>query len=172
MIYSTGSSHLLSAALTRATGASVHQYAARRVFAPIGVTLRPWTTDPQGISFGGNEMRLSPREMLAFGTLYLKRGRAAGGRQVIPEAWVDSSWVPRGRSPWSGHEYGYGWWIRRSGAHVVYYAWGYGGQMIFVVPPLELVVVMTSVADAPREGGHLEALRRLMTDEIVPAVAR
>jgi len=172
MIYSTGSSHLLSAVITRATKQSTHRYAARRVFAPLGITLRPWTTDPQGIYFGGNEMRLTPREMLAFGTLYLARGRAPDGTPVIPAAWVDSSWVPRGVSRWSGDQYGYGWWIRQAGPHTLYYAWGYGGQFIWVVPPLELVVVMTSAADVQRESTHLNALRRLMTEEILPAVAR
>lgn len=172
MIYSTGSSHLLSAILTRATETNTHRYTASRLFAPLGITLRPWTTDPQGIPFGGNEMRLSPRSLLAFGTLYLHRGRAINGRQVIPSAWIDSSWVPRGRSPWSGDQYGYGWWLRPAGEHTVYYAWGYGGQLVFVVPPLQLVVVMTSDADVGREGGHLETLRRLVTEEIVPAVSR
>lgn len=172
MIYSTGSSHLLSAILTRATDTNTHRYMASRLFAPLGITLRPWTTDPQGIPFGGNEMRLSPRSLLAFGTLYLHRGRTVDGQQVIPAAWIDSSWVPRGRSPWSGDQYGYGWWLRPAGEHTVYYAWGYGGQLVFVVPPLQLVVVMTSDADVAREGGHLETLRHLMTDEIVPAVAR
>lgn len=172
MIYSTGSSHLLSAILTRVTGTSTHRYMADRLFAPLGITLRPWTTDPQGISFGGNEMRLSPRSLLAFGSLYLHGGRAPGGRQVIPAAWIDSSWVPRGRSPWSGDQYGYGWWLRPAGEHTVYYAWGYGGQFVFVVPSLQLVVVATSAADVPRGGDHIEAIRRLVTDEIVPAVSR
>lgn len=172
MIYSTGSSHLLSAVIARATRMTTHRYAQRRVFAPLGLTLPGWTTDPQGIHFGGNEMRMSPRAMLAFGTMYLKRGRAPDGTQVVPAEWVDSSWVGRGTSRWSGDAYGYGWWIRRSGSHTIYYAWGYGGQFIFIVPPLELVVVMTSDADVQRDGGHLDALRRLMTDEIVPAVSR
>lgn len=170
MIYSTGSSHVMSAALARATGMSTHRYMATKLFAPLGITLRPWTTDPQGIHFGGNEMRLSPRSLLAFGNLYLARGRAPDGRQVVPAAWIDSSWVPRGRSRWSGDQYGYGWWLRDAGGHTVYYAWGFGGQFVFVVPPLELVVVMTSDADVGREGGHVEALRRLMTDGIMPAV--
>lgn len=171
MIYSTGSSHLLSAIITRATGMNTHRYAARRIFTPLGITLRPWTTDPQGIPFGGNEMRLTPREMLQFGTLYLHRGRAPNGRQLLSEAWIDSSWVPRGRSPWSGDRYGYGWWIRETRTHPVYYAWGYGGQFIFVVPALQLVVVATSDSQAARSGGHVEAVRRLMTDQVMPAVS-
>jgi len=171
MIYSTGSTHLLSAILTRRTGASTHRFAQRALAAPLGITLRPWQRDPQGIYFGGNDMYLTPREMLRLGALYLNGGRASDGRQVVPRAWVEASLQPRTRSGWSGHEYGYGWWSRTSGAHRVFYAWGYGGQFIYVVPSLELVVVTTSQSEATRrDGGHLGAVHRLL-DEIVAAAA-
>ena len=170
MIYSTGSTHLLSAILTRATRTSTHQYAQRELARPLGIPLRAWTRDPQGIYFGGNEMRMTPREMLAFGRLYLNRGRAPNGRQIIPAAWIDSSWVPRGISPWNGYSYGYGWWIREAHGHPIYFAWGYGGQFIFVVPSLQLLVVTTSDANAAREGGHLDAVHSLVDAYIIPAV--
>jgi CubicO group peptidase (beta-lactamase class C family) len=173
MIYSTGSSHLLSAIITRATGTSTRAYANRRLGAPLGIAFPAWPRDPQGIYFGGNDMYLTPREMLRFGQLYLDRGRA-GARQVIPAAWVDSSFVPRARSGWSGFEYGYGWWTRRAvtarGAHDVWFAWGYGGQFIFLVPSLRLVVVATSDSEArDRDGGHLDAVHDLLDRWIVPA---
>ena len=171
MIYSTGSTHLLSAILTRATGMSTHGYGERMLARPLGIPLRAWTRDPQGIYFGGNEMRMTPREMVAFGILHLRGGRAPNGAQVIPKAWIDSAWVRRTRSGWSGQDYGYGWWIRRSGAHDVYFAWGYGGQFIFVVPTLDLVVVTTSDPNATnRERGHLEAIYGVLDYSIVPAV--
>jgi len=171
MRYSTGSSHLLSAILTRATGTSTYRYAQRTLARPLGIRLRPWATDPQGIYFGGNEMRMTPREMLAFGRLYLHGGRTPDGTQVIPRAWIDSSWVPRTVSPYNGHQYGYGWWSRLVRGRRVHFAWGYGGQFIFVVPDLALVVVMTSESDAVgRDGGHLRALHALMDEHLLPAV--
>ena len=171
MVYSTGSSHLLSAILTRATGTSTHRFAARELARPLGFTLRPWTTDPQGIYFGGNEMRLTPRQMLAFGRLYLRGGRAPDGTQVLPREWIDSSWVRRTSSPWNGHGYGYGWWMREARGVPVYFAWGYGGQFIFVVPALDLVAVITSDPNTSRDGGHLGALHTLFDELIVGAVA-
>ena len=111
MIYSTGSTHVLSAILTKATGMSTREYANRQLGRPLGIIFPRWRTDPQGIYFGGNDMYLTPREMLAFGELYLSGGRARG-RQVLPRAWIDSTMVSRTRSGWSGHEYGYGWWLR------------------------------------------------------------
>lgn len=171
MLYSTGSTHLLSAALVRATGTSTHAFAQRALARPLGFRLRGWTTDPQGIHFGGNEMRMTPREMLAFGTLYLNGGRAPNGTQVVPRAWVDSSWVVRTYSPFNGNGYGYGWWHRRLAGRDVHFAWGYGGQFIFVVPSLALVVVTTSDPDTERERGHLDAIYALLERDIIPAVS-
>ena len=170
MLYSTGSSHLLSAILTRATGMSTYRYAETRLARPLGIALRPWQRDPQGIYFGGNDMYLTPREMLKVGTLYLDGGVAPDGRRVLPRAWIDSSGLARTTSPWNGHRYGYGWWIRESNGQRVLFAWGYGGQYIFVVPALQLVVVTTSDPEArTRDGGHLDAIHALLDEEIVPA---
>jgi CubicO group peptidase (beta-lactamase class C family) len=150
MIYSTGSTHLLSALLTRAADTDTWSYARARLAEPLGIRLPRWTRDPQGIYLGGNNMELTPRAMLRFGELYRNGGRHEG-RQVVPESWVRASWTPQTISPWNGYRYGYGWWIRRVRGHSVNFAWGYGGQFIFVVPALELTVVMTS---NPRGGGR------------------
>lgn len=169
MLYSTGSSHLLSAALTRATGMSTLAYARAKLAAPLGIELRAWQRDPQGFYFGGNDMYLTPRDMLKIGSLVLDRGRW-NGKQIVPSSWIDSAFVPRTVSPFNGNSYGYGWWMRRAGEYSVHYAWGYGGQFIFVVPSLDLVVVMTSDAESTRDGGHNRELHRIMEDEIVPAI--
>jgi CubicO group peptidase (beta-lactamase class C family) len=145
MEYSTGNSHLLSAILTRTTGKSTWQFAQDSLARPLGFSLAQWPRDPQGIYFGGNDMLLTPRQMMAFGELYLNRGRAKGA-QVVPTRWIDVSFVPRTRSNWSGEQYGYGWWIREMAGVPSYYAWGFGGQFIFVMPRLQLVVVSTSAA--------------------------
>ena len=143
MDYSTGNTHLLSAILTKATGKSTWQFANEQLAAPLGFTLAQWPRDPQGIYFGGNDMLMTPRQMLAFGQLYLDRGRVKG-RQVVPESWIDRSFITRARSFWSGQEYGYGWWMRELGGHRAYFAWGFGGQYVFVIPTLDLVIVTTS----------------------------
>ena len=145
MQYSTGNSHLLSAILTTTTRSSTWRFANDTLGRPLGFSFPQWPQDPQGIYFGGNDMLMTPRQMLAFGELYLNRGRV-GNAQIVPQAWVEQSFVPRGRSPISGNEYGYGWWIREMGGHRAYYAWGFGGQYIFVVPDLDLVVVTTSAS--------------------------
>ena len=102
MEYSTGNTHLLSAILTKASRTSTWRFANDALAAPLGFTLARWPQDPQGIYFGGNDMLLTPRQMLAFGELYLNRGRAKG-RQVVPESWIDRSIVPPPRTYWNDH---------------------------------------------------------------------
>lgn len=169
MTYSTGNSHLMSAILTRVSGRSTLDYARRFLFDPMGIRLAPWDRDPKGIYLGGNNMALRPRDMVKFGALYLHRGRWEG-RQLLPEDWIDRSWQQVATSRWNGHGYGYFWWIREWNDESVYFAWGYGGQYIFVVPRLELVVSVTSdIAQRRRGGNHNAAVHALLREHIIPA---
>jgi CubicO group peptidase (beta-lactamase class C family) len=168
MIYSTGNTHLLSAILTQATRRSTFAYAVERLAKPLGIKLAPWIRDPQGIYVGGNDMRLSAHALLRFGELYRNGGRA-GSAQVVPEAWVRESWSARTRSIFSGQLYGYGWFIAELGGKKLYYAWGYGGQFVFIVPELQLTVVTTSNPNGPRDFEHLGGIYDILRDCILPA---
>ena len=154
MEYSTGSTHLLSAMLTRATKGSTWAFLQESLGRPLGLTFSRWPRDPQGIYFGGNDMLMTPRQMVAFGQLYLNRGRV-GDRQIVPAHWVDASCTPRGRSRFNPDQtYGYGWWIRDFAGRQGCFAWGYGGQYIMLFRDLNLVVVITSstaVSDERRD---------------------
>ena len=171
MEYSTGSSHLLSAILTKASGTSTWQFAQESLAAPLGFRLAIWPTDPQGIYFGGNEMLLTPKQMIAIGELYLHRGRV-NGRQVVPAAWVDASCVPRTTSAWdSDRRYGYGWWIQEIGPATACFAWGYGGQYILVFRDLDLVVAATSsTAVSEERRGHRRRLLQLIEDRVLRTI--
>jgi CubicO group peptidase (beta-lactamase class C family) len=168
MVYSTGNTHLLSVILTRATGLSTRDFANRYLFGPLGTQIAGWTRDPQGYYLGGNEMNLTPRQMLRLGQLYLDGG-AVDGKQLLTPAWIQDSWGEYATSPWNGHRYGLLWWSRDSGPYKVHFAWGYGGQFIFVVPQLKLVAVMTSSLTASRNGRHNDALHRLVDEYLIPA---
>lgn len=170
--YSTGNYHLLSAALTEATGVDTRSYARSRLFAPLDIPARPWDRSPRGYYLGGNNMALTARELLRFGELYLEDGRW-NGRQVVPRRWIGRSWTPRVVSSWNGNDYGLGWWGRRLGGERVWFAWGYGGQYLFLVPRLDLAVVTTTAPE--RERGRRDtdrAIFRLLREEIVPEVRR
>ncbi len=167
MGYSTGNSHMLSVILTKRTGMSTRAYAQRKLFMPLGVQLRGWARDPQGYDFGGNEMFFTPRDMLKFGELYRRRGNH-NGKQLVPETWIDRAWGEYTTSPWNGHHYGYHWWTREYDGMKVHFAWGYGGQFIFVIPARQLVVVATASLNRGRDGRHLRSVHDLV-DRIMAA---
>ena len=171
MLYSTGSPHLLSAALTRASGRSTRALATEWLGGPLGVTIPRWLRDGQGVYFGGNDMLMSPRALLRFGELY-RQGGVIDGRRVLPAGWVEQSWTPRTTSPVNGHRYGDGWFAKTVGGHDVRFAWGYGGQMLFVVPDLALTVVMISDPSPQERGDHVDQLHVLLDEAIIPAAER
>jgi len=179
MRYSTGNTHLLSAILTRATGKSTWQFANEALARPLGFTFAQWPRDPQGIYFGGNDMLMTPRQMVRLGELYLNRGRATGDSsapQIVSPEWVDTSCIGRARSQFSGQLYGYSWWTREIGGQETCFAWGYGGQYVFVVPALSLVIVTTSSTDVSDERrGHrrtvFDMVERLVVDSMAETQA-
>lgn len=168
MIYSTGSTHLAGAALVEASGRSLLSLAREWLGEPLEVRIPDWMRDPQGIHFGGNEMRLSPRALARFGEAYRRDG-AVDGRQVIPQRWIEASWKPRGRSPWSGDQYGYGWFISELADQRSYHGRGYGGQALFVIPAAALTIVVTSDPAPPSNGAYFDRIKRLAA-RIVQAV--
>jgi len=170
-IYSTGNTHLLSAILTKASGESTWAFGQRELAQPLGFSLHRWPRDPQGIYFGGNDMELTSRQMEAFGEMYLHNGRV-GEEQIVPSEWVAESFLPRTRAQRGDELYGYTWFIEDFAGHQTFYAWGYGGQYIYVVPDLDLVVVTTSAPWAsPERRRHLSALRNLVENMVVDKIS-
>lgn len=170
MLYSTGSTHLLSAILTRVGGRSTLALAREWLGPQDGFVITGWDRDPQGIYFGGNNMAMGTRSLLAFGELYRTGGVTADGRRLLSREWVDASWQPRTQSRFTGDDYGYGWFLRGIAGEPVRYAWGYGGQMLYVVPSLGLTVAMTSDdSEASARTGHRDALHGLVADIITSA---
>lgn len=164
MLYSTGSTHILGAALAEATGQSLLAQARERLGRPLGIEIPPWTRDPQGYYMGGNEMALRPTAMLKIAKLMRDGGRY-NGAQVIPESWVDASVQPYARSPWSGLSYGYGWFLSSSGYTL---ARGYGGQIIAAHAKRNLAVAITSDPTQPaRSGGYFGDLMRLLDGPVL-----
>lgn len=170
MLYSTGSSHLLSAILTAETGGSTLANAREWLGSVDGFAIASWDRDPQGIYLGGNQMAMTPRSLLAFGELYRNGGLAPDGTRVISQAWIDQSWSPHTRSVRTGDSYGYGWFLRSIGGEDTRFAWGFGGQMLYIVPALDLTVVMTSdEATGSAYSGHRDDLHDLLA-EIIAAL--
>ncbi|WP_300584759.1 serine hydrolase [Marivita sp.] len=164
MLYSTGSTHILGAALAEATGQSLLAQARERLGRPLSFEIPPWTRDPQGYYMGGNEMALRPTAMLKIANLMRDDGQFEG-EQVIPQSWVAASTIPYARSPWSGLSYGYGWFLSPSGYTL---ARGYGGQIIASHKARNLAVAITSDPNQPaRSGGYFGDLMRLLDGPVL-----
>ena len=95
-------------------------------------------------------LRLRPRDAAKLGQLVLDRG-AWGGRPIVSAGWIAQSVRPRFQT--IGYFgglffYGYHWWLGRSLSGEQEVSWiaaqGLGGQRIFIVPSLDLVVMTTS----------------------------
>jgi CubicO group peptidase (beta-lactamase class C family) len=186
--YSSATSHLLSAIMADATGQSTLAFAKARLFGPLGITADnaleqtvnhwppteaedeayerapvAWPRDPQGYHYGGGGLRLPARELAKFGYLYLNGGRW-DGTQVVPADYVAASTRPQSE-PGGPGDYGYQWWVTNETGHDGFRALGYGGQLIQVIPDLDLVVVVTS--DVNQESHDPSKLVRAV---ILPAV--
>lgn len=137
LLSSTSSAPEVSAILSRAIGGSVAAYAEQRLFGPLGIIL----TD------SGNRLRLNAIDLARLGALWLNYG-SYGGRQIVPAAWVAQM-----TRPWSSTgdqiapSFGYGVWLTSADGHDAFAASGAGGQVLEVVPDLQLVVVVQSATD-------------------------
>ena len=164
MLYSTASTHLLSVILTKVSGKPTLQLS-REWLGPLeGFRVGSWHRDPQGYYLGGNQMAMTPRSLHAFGELYRRGGVTEDGTRLISEEWIRESWVRRTNSVFNGDGYGYSWFLRQMAGEQVNYAWGYGGQMLYIAPNLGLTVTMTSNDSAPSaRTGYRDELHGLMT---------
>jgi CubicO group peptidase (beta-lactamase class C family) len=164
-LYSNMAAHLLSASLSAVTGRSALSLADSELFAPLGISRREWPVDSAGLNTGDGELRLTLPDMARFGYLYL-RGGEWDGRAVLPEGWAAQSVAAhsQGGDP-EGDAYGYLWWVGREGKHACYYAAGWGGQLIEIIPDLDLVVALASSTDA----AHRET-RRFVERAVLPGL--
>lgn len=165
--YDSWSSHLLSVILTRVTGMSAAQFAQRELAEPMGLGRLTWFADRQGNNYGGFGIAASTRDMARFGSLFLHEGRWEG-RQLVPADYVRSATQQQVQGgwplgPWAG--YGYHWWILQlPGGGLAYSGIGFGGQYVYVVPSLNVVLAMSSDT---RPGQDTSVLFR---DFIMPAL--
>jgi len=163
--YDNQASHLLSVVLTRAIRQDPRRFAQQHLFGPLGIENYAWPLDDEGNLQGSSGLALTARDMAKIGSLYLRSG-SWNGMQLVPETYVTEATQQHnhGGSPVRAADYGYLWWVTRPpGETAAYFAAGIGGQLIYVVPARDLVVVIAG--DASGAGG-----RRLINQAILPAV--
>lgn len=173
--YNSAAVHTLGVVLQDAAGTPLPQYTAQRLFTALGVDTVAWEPLDRGTVNGGSGIALRGRDLLKVGQLFLQRGWSAG-TSVVPESWVDS--VTRPQFAWRTSigpvqrvTYGMLWWVSDANPGA-YFAWGYGGQFVFVVPSRDLVVVATTDWQSLTETTPAElaaAVMGVISADVVPA---
>ena len=168
--YNSGSTELLGAILKKATGKAVDQLAGTLLFAPLGIADFTWYKNPDGRPHAAGGLRLRPRDLAKIGQLILQRG-SWNGTQVIPSAWLDAATAPHIMGEFLFF-YGYQFWLGRSllNGHEVKWtaAVGLGGQRLYVIPELDMVVALNSgMYTSARQG---QVALQVLDRYVMPAV--
>jgi len=168
MVYSTGTSHLLSVIISKAAEMSTKEFAEKYFFGPLKIRVGGWDKDPQGNYMGGNNMALKPRDLLKIGQLMLDEG-VYNDEQIVSKNWIEESFGTYTYSNYNPYGYGYQWWNQKIGGYQTFFAWGNGGQYIFVIPEIEAVVVITSstLNTTPRRS-YKNTIFPLLEEQIIP----
>ena len=159
--YSGGATALLGRLIAKGTGRSLPDYARAALFDPIGLGRTEWVTSKDtwvfrqtgtgdGEPIAASGLRMTTRDLARLGQLVLDNGMA-DGRQVVPSDWLAECFVPR-VSVNELQRYGYQWYLGDmeflAGAGVRLEHWvgcaGNGGQRLYVMPELDVVIVVTA----------------------------
>lgn len=160
------SPNLLSVVLTRAIRQNARTFAEQNLFGPLDITNFNWIADSDGYLIGADTLSLTTRDMAKIGLLYLQRGRW-DNKQIVSSDYVANSTMKHNdtgnpRRP----AYGYLWWLTHTNTgQDAFVASGLGGQLIYVVPKLDLVIAMASSSSV--NGGSV----RFINDILLPAAS-
>jgi len=171
--YNSAAVHLLGVVLEEAAGTTLPEFARQHLFAPLGIAEAAWEELPLNRVNGGAGVDLRPLDLAKLGQLMLQDG-SSGTQRVLPAGWVTELSEPAHTwrntyGPLNALSYGGLWWTEDGGGnHEAFFAWGFGGQFIYVVPELDIVVVTTTQW---RGGaGIADALARDVLDLVVNEV--
>lgn len=172
--YNGGGTELLGNILEHVSGKPLEAFAREALFQPLGITDVEWKAYKNGKIAAAAGLRLRPRDAAKIGQLVLNRGQW-NGQQIVSADWIAQSITPRFQAIGffgSTLLYGYQWWMGRSlsgGKEIKWIgAFGWGGQRIFIVPELDLVMMTTAAQyGQPKEG--LAAID-ILSNIVIPSV--
>ena len=150
-VYCTAGVNLLGAVIRDATHRQLMDLFQEYYAGPLQIRDYHMNLTPSGDAYLGGGIYLRPRDMLKLGQLYLDGGNWAGKR-VLSQQWVTADTTQHSYFPNTeytpGHGYGYTWHLFEAKVggktYKEYMAQGNGGQLVMVVPDLDLAVVITA----------------------------
>jgi CubicO group peptidase (beta-lactamase class C family) len=163
----------LGEVVRKTSGLSADKFAEKYLLNPLGITDHRWKSYPDGTVDTGGGLYLIPRDMAKIGYMMLKNGRWIG-KQIVSEEWVSESTKAHVQQTGTiilASDYGYQWHHgkgRISNQSIkTFFASGLGGQYIFVLPTLDLVVVFTS---KHKDSSGIIFGQLMLANYIIPAV--
>lgn len=156
--YNSGGSALIAGVIHEATGRHIDEYAARRLFAPLGIRAFHWKRTPTGHPDTEGGLYLSAPDLAKIGYLYLRDGMWEK-RRLLPEGWVREATSRHVTGVAPGWDYGYQWWITSRGGTDspdgpggpdgpdsvdIWAGRGFGGQWLLVIPSRDIVAVVSA----------------------------
>jgi CubicO group peptidase (beta-lactamase class C family) len=137
--YSSGTTNIICRILRDVVGngpSGMLAFMRERLFEPIGMTTPVPKFDTSGTFVGSSYCLATPQDFARFGYLYLRDG-VWDGRRVLPPGWVEYARTATYRD--ATQAYGAHWWLHPH--RDAFFASGYDGQRILVVPEKDVVVV-------------------------------
>ncbi len=168
-VYCSINPHLAGGVLKKATGKSLPDLFSELVAQPLGIKSYYLPLTPTRDAYMGGGVRLTAREFAKIGQLYLDSG-VWKGKRILDAAYVKQA--STARNPTGSMHYGLAWWIAsypfRGETIEGYFAAGNGGNIVMVIPKLDMVVTFYSANYADRAGFIPQG--RYVPDFILPAV--
>lgn len=151
--YNSGCPMLLAGIIRNQSGMHIDEFAEQHLFGPLGIEGARWEYQADGLPLATGGLWLHARGSAKLGQVFLDGG-VWNGKQVIAPEWVEASWTPHA-TPAGGRGYGYLWWSQTRAGYPLWYAAGYGGQLIITVPGEGVVIVMNAdYSSDPDETGR------------------
>ncbi|MCP5104852.1 MAG: serine hydrolase [bacterium] len=143
--YYNPATNILRGIIKKSSGMSSYEFAKMYLFDPLDISVISWGQDSAGYYNG--YMEFYPRDMARIGYLNLNNGLIAG-TQILTAEFVNLSIQPLNIPDFTAgfHEQAYGflWWTGKLSGYDAYAAMGWGGQNIFCIPGLNMVIVTTA----------------------------
>ncbi|EFO30847.1 beta-lactamase [Roseibium sp. TrichSKD4] len=162
-IYSGGAAALIGRLIEKGTGQSLDDYAAEKLFGPLGIKGFEWIAGDDGVISAASGLRMTLPDLMKIGRMV-----ANDGEGIVPEEWLEASFEPK-VTIHQHSRYGYLWYL--SGPdNEISVAVGNGGQRLTVQPARDFVVA--SFAGRYNDSASWQTSLKVLLDFAVPAAKR
>jgi CubicO group peptidase (beta-lactamase class C family) len=151
--YCGGATALLARLISKGTGKPLHDFAREALFDPLGLGPTEWIVDAKGEPYAASGLRMAPRDLARIGMM-MANGGVAADKRVVPAQWLERC-TAQILAIDEVRRYGYQWYVgyiafgkplgwAPARLELWWGAFGEGGQRLFVLPELKLVLAVTA----------------------------